>query len=134
MKRVHAGRPDDPEEVRQSQDQLLAKDHDWAKSDGEAVLSEKEGSSRCGPGFPASVKYIVGNEFCERFCYYGMRAVLILYMTCEATVGLSESSAIMINHGFIAAAYLTPLVGGALSDGRKKPIESWLGSAVTVTT
>jgi dipeptide/tripeptide permease len=29
---------------------------------------------------PFSVNFIVGNEFCERFSYYGMRTVLALYL------------------------------------------------------
>ena len=31
--------------------------------------------------FPSSIKYIVGNEAAERFGYYGMRAVLMIFMT-----------------------------------------------------
>ncbi len=27
--------------------------------------------------FPPQIKYIVGNEACERFSYYGMRAILV---------------------------------------------------------
>ncbi|GAB5369883.1 hypothetical protein AAMO2058_001444900 [Amorphochlora amoebiformis] len=66
-------------------------------------------------GYPAGVKYIVGNEFCERYCFYGLRSVLVLYMTMAAQV--QESNAVVIMHGFIATAYLTPLLGASLSDG-----------------
>ena len=30
---------------------------------------------------PAGIPYIVGNEAAERFSYYGMRAILMIYMT-----------------------------------------------------
>ncbi|KAI5702313.1 hypothetical protein M8J76_016038 [Diaphorina citri] len=30
--------------------------------------------------YPKSVFFIITNEFCERFCYYGMKTVLYLYM------------------------------------------------------
>ena len=29
--------------------------------------------------FPKSLLFIIGNEFCERFSYYGMKAILVLY-------------------------------------------------------
>lgn len=31
--------------------------------------------------FPSQTKFIVGNEACERFSFYGMRSILTLYMT-----------------------------------------------------
>ncbi len=30
---------------------------------------------------PAGIPYIIGNEAAERFSYYGMRAILMIYMT-----------------------------------------------------
>ena len=30
--------------------------------------------------YPPQVKYIVGNEACERFSFYGMRGILVVYM------------------------------------------------------
>ena len=32
-------------------------------------------------GWPKGVPYIIGNEACERFSYYGMRAILQIHMT-----------------------------------------------------
>ena len=32
-------------------------------------------------GWPKGVKYIIGNEGCERFSYYGMRSILVVFMT-----------------------------------------------------
>jgi dipeptide/tripeptide permease len=31
--------------------------------------------------FPSQIKYIIGNEACERFSYYGMFGILELYLT-----------------------------------------------------
>lgn len=33
--------------------------------------------------YPSSVFYILGNEFCERFSFYGMKAILTLYLINE---------------------------------------------------
>lgn len=33
--------------------------------------------------YPTAVFFMLGNEFCERFSFYGMRAVLILYLITE---------------------------------------------------
>ena len=32
-------------------------------------------------GWPKGVPYIVGNEASERFSFYGMRAILVIFMT-----------------------------------------------------
>jgi hypothetical protein len=38
--------------------------------------------------YPKGVFFMLGNEFCERFSYYGMQAILAIYLTTEH--GLSE--------------------------------------------
>ena len=50
-------------------------------------------------GFPPQIKYIVGNEACERFSYYGMRAILMLYMVAavaDGGLGMSTRTAATI--------------------------------------
>jgi POT family proton-dependent oligopeptide transporter len=64
--------------------------------------------------FPPQVKYILGNEACERFSLYGMRAILVTYMT--GVLGISDAEAEWVHHLFIAAVYFMPLVGGWLAD------------------
>lgn len=88
-----------------------------AAGEAEPLLGRDKGSGRAPhvQGYPPSIKYIVCNEFCERFCYYGIRSVLLLYLTCS--LGFSGSTSVLTMHTFIAAAYLAPLIGGALSDG-----------------
>jgi len=72
---------------------------------------------------PAGIAYIVGNEAAERFSYYGMRAILMIYMT-EYLVDSSGQLAVMSEneaqgyfHLFVSAVYFMPLFGALLADG-----------------
>ncbi len=64
--------------------------------------------------FPPQTKFIVGNEACERFSFYGMRSILTLYMV--NVLMMSESEAVEIAHLFNAAIYLLPLLGAWVAD------------------
>lgn len=64
--------------------------------------------------YPPQVKYIVGNEACERFSFYGMRSILVVYMTGYLLFPDTEAKAWY--HAFMMVASLTPLVGGWLAD------------------
>lgn len=64
--------------------------------------------------FPPQIKYIVGNEAAERFSYYGMTAILTLFMT--RVLDFSDADATSIFHYFAWGVYLTPLLGAYLSD------------------
>jgi len=73
-------------------------------------------------GMPPGVPYIVGNEAAERFSFYGMRAILTIFMT-EFLMGtngelatMSEPRAKFWVHSFIVAAYFFPLIGAIISD------------------
>jgi POT family proton-dependent oligopeptide transporter len=67
------------------------------------------------PGrYPPQVKYIVGNEACERFSFYGMRSILVVYMTGYLVYPDVEAKAWY--HAFMMLTYLTPLAGGWLAD------------------
>ena len=70
--------------------------------------------------WPPQIKYIIGNEACERFSYYGMRSILALYISQvlfqHLPEGDSKDKATSIIHLFIFANYLTPLFGAWLSD------------------
>ena len=71
---------------------------------------------------PPGIPYIVGNELAERFSFYGMRAILLAYMTLylhQPAGGLnvfSSKEAEAWVHLFVGSAYLFPVVGGFLSD------------------
>jgi len=64
--------------------------------------------------FPSQIKYIVGNEACERFSYYGMRAILTVFMVSQLAMPKHEATAVY--HWFVSACYFTPLLGAYLSD------------------
>lgn len=64
--------------------------------------------------YPSQIKYIVGNEACERFSYYGMRSILVVFMI--QYLMMAEHSAKGIYHLFISANYFLPLLGGYLAD------------------
>lgn len=64
--------------------------------------------------YPQQIKYIVGNEAAERYSFYGMKSILIVFMTKHLLI--NESLAVSRYHMFTAACYLLPLLGGFLSD------------------
>lgn len=74
-------------------------------------------------GMPAGIPFIVANEAAERFSYYGMRAILVVFMTqyLAGSSGvpdvMSEEEAKGWFHLFAAAVYFTPLLGALLADG-----------------
>uniref|UniRef100_G3NJZ6 Solute carrier family 15 member 1 n=1 Tax=Gasterosteus aculeatus aculeatus TaxID=481459 RepID=G3NJZ6_GASAC len=74
-------------------------------------------------GYPLSIFFIVVNEFCERFSYYGMRAVLVLYF--KYFLRWDDDLATSIYHVFVALCYLTPILGAIVAD-------SWLGKFKTI--
>ncbi|HEY2082564.1 MAG TPA: MFS transporter [Verrucomicrobiae bacterium] len=69
--------------------------------------------------WPPQIKYIVGNEACERFSYYGMRSILAGYITGQIVkggLGQSDDTATSIIHLFVFVNYFMPLLGAWLSD------------------
>uniref|UniRef100_A0A3B3Y7D5 Solute carrier family 15 member 1 n=1 Tax=Poecilia mexicana TaxID=48701 RepID=A0A3B3Y7D5_9TELE len=74
-------------------------------------------------GYPLSIFFIVVNEFCERFSYYGMRAVLVLYF--KYFLKWDDDFSTTIYHTFVALCYLTPILGAIIAD-------SWLGKFKTI--
>lgn len=73
---------------------------------------------------PKSVFYIIGNEFCERFSYYGMKAILAIYLV--KSLGLTENVATIVIHSFNFFAYFFSLLGGLIAD-------CWLGKYRTIS-
>ena len=71
---------------------------------------------------PPGVPYIVGNEAAERFSYYGMRAILYVFMTqyLMGTNGqpspMTAPEAREYTHLFFASAYFFPLFGAIIAD------------------
>lgn len=73
-------------------------------------------------GMPPGIPYIVANEAAERYSYYGMRAILVIFMTRflldargELDV-MNEEQAKTWFHGFVTAVYFFPILGAIISD------------------
>ena len=63
---------------------------------------------------PHSLTTLFFTEMWERFSYYGMRALLVLYLV--SSQNYSESDALHIYAVYTGLVYLTPLIGGYLAD------------------
>jgi POT family proton-dependent oligopeptide transporter len=70
-------------------------------------------------GHPKGLYLLFFTEMWERFSYYGMRGILILYLTksyIEGGLGINEQTASLIYGFFTGFVYFTPLIGGWLAD------------------
>src|SRR5688572_14836808 len=65
-------------------------------------------------GHPKGLWVLFGTEMWERFNFYGMRAILSLFMVNALMMG--EKQASLIYGGFLGLCYLTPMLGGYISD------------------
>ncbi|XP_030380981.1 peptide transporter family 1 isoform X1 [Scaptodrosophila lebanonensis] len=87
-----------------------------------ANVAEAEGQQKKLP-YPKSVFFIISNEFCERFNYYGMRTVLVLFLSYQ--LGYSNDTATVVFHIFTMFVYFLCVFGAIISD-------SWLGKFKTI--
>ena len=73
-------------------------------------------------GMPPGIPYIVGNEAAERYSYYGMRAILVIFMTkflmnANGELDLmTDEQAKTWFHVFVTAVYFFPIFGAIISD------------------
>ncbi|CAM4757558.1 unnamed protein product [Rotaria magnacalcarata] len=77
--------------------------------------SESEKHPEKQISLPLAAYTIIFVEGCERFCYYGLKAVLLLYLM--HFLHLNKDSATVGYHLFSFACYFTPTIGAILSDG-----------------
>ena len=80
-------------------------------------------------GHPGGLYLLFFTEMWERFSYYGMRAILVLYLTKKLTeggLGMDKSEALLLYGYFAGAVYFTPLIGGWLAD-------KFLGKRLSIT-
>lgn len=78
-------------------------------------------------GHPKGLYVLFATEFWERFSYYGMRAIFVLYMTkmLFGTDQAGKDVASNIYGSYTGLVYLTPLIGGYVADrywGNRKSI------------
>jgi POT family proton-dependent oligopeptide transporter len=81
--------------------------------------------SALAPGghHPPGLYALSTTEMWERFSYYGMRAILVFYLT--KAIGLERSSALNVYAIYGGLIWLTPLIGGRLADrylGQRKAV------------
>jgi POT family proton-dependent oligopeptide transporter len=100
-------------------------------------VSSSESNSAALPqwaGHPAGLRTLFFTEMWERFSYYGMRALLVLFMVDQVESGglaLNDSTATAIYGLYTAAVYLLALPGGWIADrliGAQRAI--WIGGIV----
>lgn len=68
---------------------------------------------------PKGLYLLFATEMWERFSYYGMRALLVLYLTeslLNGGLGFSDQNASLLYGVFTGLVYFTPLIGGWLAD------------------
>jgi proton-dependent oligopeptide transporter, POT family len=78
---------------------------------------------------PKQVPYIIGNEACERFSFYGMRNILVAFLSTTMLAYLGPEPAKVAAkeafHVFVLGVYFFPLLGGFIAD-------RWLGKYATI--
>lgn len=75
-------------------------------------------------GHPSGLFTLFFAEMWERFSYYGMRALLILYMI-KGFLGYGDTEAYAIYGAYTALVYMTPFFGGMIADrliGQRKAV------------
>src|SRR6187455_447377 len=79
-------------------------------------MSSSGGAAR----IPRQIPFIIGNEGCERFSFYGMRNILTVFLVSSLLADLPEAdragAAKDVFHTFVIGVYFFPLLGGWLSD------------------
>ena len=69
---------------------------------------------------PGQIPFIIGNEGCERFSFYGMRNILQVFLSGSLFLFMPENernpAATEVFHAFVIGVYFFPLLGGWLSD------------------
>ena len=89
-------------------------------------MSQSSALSAKGPsvfGHPTGLYTLFFAEMWERFSYYGMRAILVFYMTKDF-LAYSDGDAYAVYGAYTALVYMTPFFGGLLADrllGAQRP-------------
>ncbi|WP_315584306.1 oligopeptide:H+ symporter [Actinomyces viscosus] len=79
-------------------------------------------------GHPKGLPWMLNVEMWERFSYYGMRAILLYFITdtvANGGLGLSDNSGQVILASYSAAVYLLAIPGGIFAD---RVIGPWLST------
>lgn len=98
-----------------------SKNGEVVSTNGDA--KDVEGAEAKKLKYPRSIPFIISNEFCERFNYYGMRTILVLYLTRK--LDYDDDTATVLYHSFTTLVYFMCVIGAIISD-------SWLGKFKTI--
>jgi POT family proton-dependent oligopeptide transporter len=85
----------------------------------DAPVENRRPSERTFFGHPRALSTLFLTEMWERFSFYGMRAILVLYLTAAAAddgLGMRESTANAVYGTYNAMVYLMALPGGWVAD------------------
>jgi POT family proton-dependent oligopeptide transporter len=80
-----------------------------------ATVSLQEGQKETLFGHPVGLYTLFFAEMWERFSYYGMRALLVLYMI-KGFLAMNDNAAYAVYGAYTALVYATPFIGGMLAD------------------
>jgi POT family proton-dependent oligopeptide transporter len=95
---------------------------------GNKSLTPATGEDTAFFGHPRGLSTLFFTEMWERFSYYGMRAILILYMTAAVSaggLGYSDSQGGLVYGLYVGIVYLLSLPGGWIADrflGQRKAV------------
>lgn len=108
----------------------------------QAVPAESAGAEAAerSDAFPTGIPFIVGNEGAERFSFYGMRAILYVYLAAlysrfvpevelaSDVASGSKARATAVAHLFMAGVYAFPMIGAIVADRLlgKYPVILWV--------
>lgn len=65
-------------------------------------------------GHPRGLYWLFAAEMWERFCYYGMRALLLLYLVKSLSMG--DNKGFAVYGAYTALVYVMPVIGGRIAD------------------
>jgi len=84
------------------------------------TIAAGKGTATGEAPIPRQIPYIIGNEGCERFSFYGMRNILTVFLVSSLLTYLPEAeragAAKDVFHTFVIGVYFFPLLGGWLAD------------------
>ena len=85
-----------------------------------AAIDAPAGAATGNGRMPRQIPYIIANEGCERFSFYGMRNILTPFLISTLLLFLPEADrageAKHVFHTFVIGVYFFPLLGGWLAD------------------
>src|ERR1700712_1231157 len=94
-----------------------------------ATLEPKAATQPATGRMPRQIPFIIANEGCERFSFYGMRNILTPFLMTTLLLHLPKAergaAATEVFHTFVMGVYFFPLLGGWVAD-------RWLGKYKTI--